>query len=68
MFGNSTFNPSTGHYEPNNSVNSRGENVKIEQVGTQYCVKRNGQIVSGGGLTSDYNYALSVYRANGGRD
>lgn len=63
-----TYNPSTGHYEPNVSVNSNGEVVKIEQVGTQYCVTRNGQVVSGGGLTSNYDYALNVYYQNGGKN
>lgn len=68
MYG-STYNPSTGHYEPNVSVNSRGESVKVEQNSSgQYCVTRNGQIVSGGGLTSDYGHALRTYYANGGRD
>ena len=62
-----TYNPWTGHYEPNASVNSNGDSVKIEKVGTQYCVTRNGQIVSGGGLTSNYDYALRVYYQNGGK-
>lgn len=56
---NSTFNSQSGHYEPLSGVSRNGQDVTIEQVGTQFCVKRDGQIVSG--LTDDYSYAKNQY-------
>ena len=48
-----------GYNEPLSNTSRSGQDVSIEQHGSQYCVKMDGRQMTG--LTSDYQAAKSAY-------